>query len=368
MGLRGRSAAGTRNWLGGSSRLRTYGSRGSYGSPAWKRQPSRPLAGVHARHTSREAAGDQGAASSNAVFEILSDDSEDETGANPPRLSGGGGNGGGSSSIKGSGVGPRSGRDSTAARPATGSAFDINDWSGASNERPAKTISKKGTDARSARVPTCQLQSLASKRGGTGGSGGNDEGVEPAPSRLDKQPRRPPGPTPSPPPAAARARSRSPSPPRGVGPRSGWSSRGSSATQATLAATTAAAAIATGARNTIGQRPGHDIGDVASRPPIGRSSKSKEAYERRVGVRPERSSSPVAIDRQQGKGAGAGAGALRAPVGSGGDVKARVGALKEPAKRRVLGAKGSVREGSKELAEKTASRSVFDMDDVDDSD
>lgn len=58
---------------------------------------------------------------------------------------------------------------------------------------------------------------------------------------------------------------------------------------------------------------------------------------------------------------------MRAPVGGGGGAKARVGGVKDPATRRVLGAEGSNREG-KGLAEKTASPSVFDMDDEDDFD
>lgn len=354
MGLRGRNAAG--NWLGSSSRLRTYGSRSTYGSPTWKRQPSRPLAGLHPStlgQVRKEAAGEQGGGSSSAVFEILSNDSEDETGASPPRVVG---VGGGSSSVGGSGVGPRSGRDSMVATTATSSSFDVDDWSDSSNERQKKKNSRNGIEARGARVTTCQLQSLTSRRGG-------DDGV--APSRLDKQPRRPP--SPCPPPVAAKAKSRSPSPPRGVGPRSGWSSKVSLVAQAAPAATAAATTV--GTKTAIGQRPGQAIGGVASRAQTGRSSKSKEACERRVGVRPERSSSPVAVGRQQGRGAsgGAGAGALRAPVGSGGGARARVGGVKEPATRRALGAEGSDREGNW-LAEKTASRSVFDLDDEDESD
>lgn len=369
MGLRGRSAAGTRNWLGGSSRLRTYGSRSTYGSPTW---------GLHAPSTldqgRKEAAGGQGGESSSAVFEILSDDSEDETGANPPRLAGVGGHGGCSSSnsVRGGGVGPRSGRDNTVATTtATSSGFDIDGWSDSSNERPTEKNSRKGTEARGAsRVPTCQLQSLASRREGAGGGGANEVGVAPAPSRLGKPKlRRPPSPTP--PPSAARAKSRSPSPSRGVGPRSGGSSRGNLVTHGIPTATAIAATTTTSARSAIGQRPGEGVGDMASRPPTGRSSKPKEAYERRVGVRPERPSSPVAAGRQQGKGAsgGAGASALRPPAGNWGGARARVAGSKEAATRRVLGAEGaegSAREG-KGAAEKTAGRSVFDMND-DDSD
>lgn len=373
MGLRGRSAAGTRSWLGSNSRLRTYGSRSTYGSPTWKRQPSRPLGGLQAPSSlgqvRKEPTGEQSGESGSAVFEILSDDSEDETGVNPPRLGGVGGIDGGSSSVEGSGVTPRSCRDSMAATTATSSGFDVGDWSDSSNERPAKKSSRKGTEARSARVPTCQLQTLTSRRGGAGGGGGavnsNDDIA-----RSEDQPRRPR--SPSPPPAAAKAKSRSPSPPRGVGPRSGWFNKGNPVSHAAPAATAAAATI--GARKTIGQRPGPTIGDVSSRPSAVRSSKSKDACERRVGVRLERSLSPVAFGRPQGRGAGAmngrpqgrDTGAMNAPVGSGGGARARVGGFNEPATRRVLGVEGSDREG-KGIAEKTAGHSVFDMDD-DDSD
>lgn len=352
MGLRGRSAAGTRNWLGGRSRLRTYGGRSTYGSSTWKRQPSRPLAELHAPPTLggvRKEEEEQGEESSSAVFEILSSDSEDETATNRRRLGGGGGSGRGSSSVRGRGVGPSSSQGS--------SGFDVDSSSDSSNERPAK--------ARSTRVPACQLLSLTSRRGPPAASGVSDSSV--APSELDKQPRPPR--SPSPPPAANEVKSRNPSPSRGVGPRSGWSNRGKLATQATPPATAAATASAaiTGARTAVGQRPGQTCGDVASRPPTGRPSKSNEAYESRVSVRPERSSPPVAVGRQRGRGASGGVGALRAPAGSGGVAKARVGGFKEPAARRVLGTEGSDREG-RGLAEKTANHSVFDMDDEDDSD
>ena len=135
---------------------------------------------------------------------------------------------------------------------------------------------------------------------------------------------------------------------------------------------TANTTTSSGATTAIGQRPVHTAGDMASRPLTGRSSKPEQAYEKSVGIRPERSSSSVVVGRQQGAsagagagagvGAGAGGGALRAPAGSGGGVRARVGDFKTSATRRVLGAEGPDREG-KGIAEKTASRSVFDMDD-----
>lgn len=272
----------------------------------------------------------------------------------PPRLLGVGGNGGGSSSVGASGVGFRRGRDGMVATTATSSGFDVDDWSDSSNEPPRKG-SSKGIETRGARAPTCQLQSLARRKGGGGDRGTSGNGV--APSRSVKQPRRLP--SPSPPPATARAKSRSPSPSRGVGPRSGCYSRGSLVTQGAPTATAAATATSTSARTATGRRPGETI---ASRPPNGRSSKSKEAYEWRVGARPERSSSPVAVGRQQGRGAGGGAGALRAPVGGRGGARVRVGFFKELATRRLLEAEGSDRK-SKGLVEETASPSVFDLDD-----
>ena len=312
--------AGTRNWLGSSSRLRAYGDRSTYGSQTWKRKPAKPLAELGTPSSfgqAREgAANGQGGESSRGVFDILSDDSDNESSTIPPRsVSFGGGaegRGGGGNDKSNSGGGRV--RPRTAMATANSSRFDVDDWSDSSNERPVKHSSRteKKTKGARVRVPTCQLQSLTSSKGGArgGGAGSSDDGVA-AKSTLDKRGRR----------------SRSPSPPP-----------------------------ASRENNSIGRSFGQANGGITSRPPPD-ASKSKEVFESRVGVGPQRSAPTVAAG-QEGRGRGAAVGAAAAAAASRGAVKRAGGA------RRVDG-KGASR-NERGLAEKATSRSVFDMDEESD--
>lgn len=331
MGIRGRSAAGARSWLGSSPQLRTYGSRRTYGSQKWKNKPSPPNSGQHAspvyHHVGKEAGASPGGKPSSIILEVLPDDSEGESATKSPRNNSGGGSGK-ESGVRTGGVGPRSGRGGTGVTTATSSSFDVDDWSDSSNEPAAKSKISRVTKK-------CQLHSPASSRGGragvSGGAGCDDRVA--AQSKNERCRRR--SPSPSPPRAAARAAGSSSSPRSRVGFGGGG------------VANEAAVAPTADVRTVVGQGPRPASGEITSQPPTGRPGVSE-------------------WQQGSGEGAGKGAGVLRAPVVGGGGGRGRIGGSKEPPTRRVFGA-GAGTEGRGGVA-KSAHRNVFEMSDEDESD
>ncbi|CAM9407369.1 unnamed protein product [Scytosiphon promiscuus] len=339
LGLRGRSASTTRSWLGSSPQLRTYRNRSIYGSQTLRKpSSSRPQAELNSSSSNRRVgkgaqAGREGRPSS-AVFEILSDDSEESTQGL------GVVNGGGSLTVAGGGVGSRIGRSEPLAASTTTSTFDLDDWSDSSNDGAEQRNNNKGaTKPRRVRVATCQLHSLATTRGKCNGGGadgdnfGSGDSDDDQAARWTKSDRsRSRSPSPKAPAVTARAGEGHPRPFQGAA-----------------------------ARGRLGQAKG----GVTSAPATG-SSSSSSASEWRVGAGTQ-------PGRSEGKSDGVlrvAAGLRPSAPGDRGGPKGRLGGAKEPAVRGGLEADRAVGKGKGILSKscKPASGNVFEMSDEDESD